>query len=76
MCVQLDSGNSLIEFSSLVHNEDSQPLRMATDCAKDSGLGGGGLSYLKPHPPRCCNSAGILYLSGCSLSRFSGLTMT
>lgn len=27
-------------FSSLVHNEDSQPLGMTTSCAKDRGLGG------------------------------------
>lgn len=82
MCVQLHSGNSQLEFSSLVHNEDSQPLGMTTDCAKDKGAregsvkgAGGRLSYLKLHSHGHCNSAGILYQSGCSLSRSSGLTM-
>lgn len=81
VCVQFHSGNSQLEFSSLVHNEDSQPLGMTTDCAKDRGAGGGvqgaggRLSYLKLHSHGHCNSAGILYQSGCSLSWSSGLTM-
>lgn len=33
--------NSQLDFSSLVHNEDSQPLAMTTDCGKDRGVGGG-----------------------------------
>lgn len=81
VCVQFHSGNSQLEFSSLVHNEDSQPLGMTTDCAKDRGAGGGVQgaggrpSYLKLHSHGHCNSAGILYQSGCSLSWSSGLTM-
>lgn len=36
---------------------------------------GGTLSYLKLHSHCHCNSAGILYQSGCSFSWYSGLTM-
>lgn len=40
--------NSQLDFSSLVHNEDSQPLGMTTDCAKDRGGGDGGLGERYP----------------------------
>lgn len=79
MCVPFHSGSSQLDFSSLVHNEDSQPPAMTTDCAKDRGAGGGvkggwGKAILFK-TALSCDCAGILYQSGCSLSWSSGLKM-